>query len=72
MGKGFLGVVLVSLAIFLNSCVTTQRQVKEAEEHELRQKETSAPVEPVPAQPEAVAPVEPAPEAVIPSLSCPR
>ena len=78
MEKGFLGIGLVSLTVFLSSCVTTQTQVKQTRAPELKVEVTAAPVkeevkpEAAPAEEvvapatEAAAPAEPAPEAAAP------
>ncbi|MBI5796425.1 MAG: hypothetical protein HZA47_08965, partial [Planctomycetes bacterium] len=44
MEKGFLGVGLVSLTIFLSSCVATQTQVKQTKTPELQVEVKVAPV----------------------------
>src|SRR3990167_1979358 len=44
MEKGFLGVGLVSLTIFLSSCVATQPQVKQTKTPELQVEVKAAPV----------------------------
>src|SRR3972149_5460832 len=85
MEKGFLGVGLVSLTIFLSSCVATQPQVKQTKTPELQvelkaappkeeAKPEAAPAVPAPvAEPaQPAAPKAPAPEAAAPAAPAPR
>src|SRR3990167_5448614 len=85
MEKGFLGVGLVSLTIFLSSCVATQPQVKQTKTPELQvevkaappkeeAKPEAAPAVPAPvAEPaQPAAPKAPAPEAAAPAAPAPE
>lgn len=81
MGKGFWGVGVVSLMVFLSSCVTTQTQVKETEGPEVKAevkeehpKEEAKTEAPAPAPVEAHAPEVAAPEAAateVPEVEAP-
>ena len=76
MGKGFLGIGLVSLTIFLSSCVATQTQVKQTKTPELQVEVKAAPAKEE-AKPEAApalrvavpAPVEVAQPAKAPAVN---
>ena len=70
MGKGYLGIGLVSITILLSSCVSTQTQVKETKSPEVKvEVKSTTPKEDV--KPETITTVAPPAETVAPTEAAP-